>query len=140
MIVGLLRSPGPCQVLMIPTPPAMNQPVLRLGCWELDKSKEGREAIFELFKSGAVHVTILKGQREVQSLVSLQMEDFQTAGKKIAAYAHILALTLQDRENKQDMSNPRESFLFGLLGCWELDKSKEGREAIFTLERPSFNP
>jgi hypothetical protein len=46
------------------------------------------------------------GETLVQSLVSLQMEDFQTAGKKI---------------------------LFGLLGCWELDKSKEGREAIFEL-------
>ncbi|CAG8040464.1 unnamed protein product [Penicillium salamii] len=38
------------------------------------------------------------GETLVQSLVSLQMENFQTAGKKIAAYAHILALTLQDRE------------------------------------------
>ncbi|KAJ5449140.1 E3 ubiquitin ligase domain of unknown function DUF908 [Penicillium cf. griseofulvum] len=36
------------------------------------------------------------GETLVQSLVSLQMENFQTAGKKIAAYAHILALTLQD--------------------------------------------
>ncbi|KAJ5138802.1 uncharacterized protein N7515_003650 [Penicillium bovifimosum] len=38
------------------------------------------------------------GETLVQSLVSLQMEDFQTAGKKIAAYAHILALTIQDRD------------------------------------------
>lgn len=38
------------------------------------------------------------GETLVQSLVSLQMEDFQTAGKKIAAYAHILALVLQDRD------------------------------------------
>ncbi|KAJ5102585.1 hypothetical protein N7532_003114 [Penicillium argentinense] len=37
------------------------------------------------------------GETLVQSLVSLQMENFQTAGKKIAAYAHILALVLQDR-------------------------------------------
>jgi E3 ubiquitin-protein ligase HUWE1 len=36
------------------------------------------------------------GETLVQSLVSLQMEDFQTAGKKVAAYAHILALVLQD--------------------------------------------
>ena len=34
------------------------------GCRELDKSKESREAIFELFKSGEVHVRILKGQCE----------------------------------------------------------------------------
>lgn len=38
------------------------------------------------------------GETLVQSLVSLQMENFQTAGKKVAAYAHILALVLQDRE------------------------------------------
>ncbi|KAJ5949254.1 hypothetical protein N7454_000838 [Penicillium verhagenii] len=38
------------------------------------------------------------GETLVQSLVSLQMENFETAGKKVAAYAHILALVLQDRE------------------------------------------
>lgn len=38
------------------------------------------------------------GEILVQSLVSLQMENFQTAGKKIAAYAHLLALVLQDRD------------------------------------------
>ncbi|OJJ40648.1 hypothetical protein ASPWEDRAFT_102518 [Aspergillus wentii DTO 134E9] len=38
------------------------------------------------------------GEILVQSLVSLQMENFQAAGKKVAAYAHILALVLQDRD------------------------------------------
>lgn len=38
------------------------------------------------------------GETLVQSLVSLQMENLQTAGKKVAAYAHILALVLQDRD------------------------------------------
>ncbi|KAF5864652.1 hypothetical protein ETB97_006929 [Aspergillus alliaceus] len=38
------------------------------------------------------------GEILVQSLVSLQMENFQTAGKKVAAYAHLLALVVQDRE------------------------------------------
>ncbi|KAF9888103.1 hypothetical protein FE257_009239 [Aspergillus nanangensis] len=38
------------------------------------------------------------GEILVQSLVSLQMENFQTAGKKVAAYAHLLALVLQDRD------------------------------------------
>lgn len=38
------------------------------------------------------------GEILVQSLVSLQMEDFHAAGKKIAAYAHLLALVLQDRD------------------------------------------
>ncbi|KAL4941228.1 hypothetical protein BDV06DRAFT_6413 [Aspergillus oleicola] len=38
------------------------------------------------------------GELLVQSLVSLQMENFQTAGKKVAAYAHLLALVVQDKE------------------------------------------
>ncbi|KAL4919991.1 hypothetical protein BDW62DRAFT_29548 [Aspergillus aurantiobrunneus] len=38
------------------------------------------------------------GELLVQSLVSLQMEDFQAAGKKVAAYAHLLALVVQDRD------------------------------------------
>lgn len=38
------------------------------------------------------------GETLVQSLVSLQMENFQAAGKKIAAYAHLLALVIQDRD------------------------------------------
>lgn len=51
------------------------------------------------------------GETLVQSLVSLQMENFQTAGRKIAAYAHILALVLQDR----DMYN---ATLDELKGCF----------------------
>ncbi|KAL4979162.1 hypothetical protein BDW66DRAFT_118973 [Aspergillus desertorum] len=38
------------------------------------------------------------GELLVQSLVSLQMEDFQAAGRKVAAYAHLLALVVQDKE------------------------------------------
>ncbi|KAE8349729.1 ubiquitin-protein ligase [Aspergillus coremiiformis] len=38
------------------------------------------------------------GEILVQSLVSLQMENFQAAGKKVAAYAHLLALVIQDRD------------------------------------------
>jgi E3 ubiquitin-protein ligase HUWE1 len=38
------------------------------------------------------------GEILVQSLVSLQMENFQAAGKKVAAYAHLLALVVQDRD------------------------------------------
>ncbi|KAL4780721.1 hypothetical protein BJX76DRAFT_360559 [Aspergillus varians] len=38
------------------------------------------------------------GELLVQSLVSLQMENFQAAGKKVAAYAHLLALVVQDRD------------------------------------------
>ncbi|KAF7117728.1 hypothetical protein CNMCM5793_006884 [Aspergillus hiratsukae] len=38
------------------------------------------------------------GEILVQSLVSLQMENFQAAGKKVAAYAHLLALVLQDKD------------------------------------------
>lgn len=53
------------------------------------------------------------GEILVQSLVSLQMEDFQAAGKKIAAYAHLLALVLQDR----DMYN---ATLEELKACFEI--------------------
>ena len=38
------------------------------------------------------------GEILVQSLVSLQTENFETAGKKVAAYAHLLALVVQDRD------------------------------------------
>ncbi|KAI9839475.1 MAG: hypothetical protein M1819_002100 [Sarea resinae] len=39
------------------------------------------------------------GETLVQSLISLQIdEDFRPAGKKIAAYAHLLALVLQEKE------------------------------------------
>ncbi|KAF7592465.1 hypothetical protein BBP40_000246 [Aspergillus hancockii] len=38
------------------------------------------------------------GEILVQSLVSLQMENLQAAGKKVAAYAHLLALVVQDRD------------------------------------------
>ncbi|KAF7177006.1 hypothetical protein CNMCM7691_004547 [Aspergillus felis] len=38
------------------------------------------------------------GEILVQSLVSLQMENFQVSGKKVAAYAHLLALVLQDKD------------------------------------------
>ncbi len=39
------------------------------------------------------------GETLVQSLISFQMdEDFRSAGKKIAAYANLLALVLQERE------------------------------------------
>lgn len=38
------------------------------------------------------------GETLVQSLVSLEMESLRDSGKKIAAYAHLLALVLQDRE------------------------------------------
>ena len=53
------------------------------------------------------------GEILVQSVVSLQMEDFQMAGKKIAAYAHLLALVLQDR----DMYN---ATLEQLKDCFEV--------------------
>ncbi|KAI9369255.1 hypothetical protein BJX61DRAFT_545768 [Aspergillus egyptiacus] len=38
------------------------------------------------------------GELLVQSLVSLQVENFQAVGKKVAAYAHLLALAVQDRD------------------------------------------
>ncbi|KAL2835186.1 hypothetical protein BDW59DRAFT_4863 [Aspergillus cavernicola] len=38
------------------------------------------------------------GELLVQSLVSLQMENLQAGGKRVAAYAHLLALVVQDKE------------------------------------------
>lgn len=55
------------------------------------------------------------GETLVQSLVSLQMENFETAGKKIAAYAHLLALVLQDRDmynaTTEELKDGFETFL-----------------------------
>ncbi|KAL3479873.1 hypothetical protein BJX99DRAFT_53548 [Aspergillus californicus] len=52
------------------------------------------------------------GELLVQSLVSLQVEDFQAAGKKVAAYAHLLALVVQDVEfYKATLAELKECFL-----------------------------
>ncbi len=59
----------------------------------------------DLIFAAVVKASDPKGMREeigetvVQSLVSLQLdEDFRPQGKKIAAYAHLLALLLQDKD------------------------------------------
>jgi E3 ubiquitin-protein ligase HUWE1 len=57
------------------------------------------------------------GETIVQSLLSLQMEDdFRPAGKKIASYAHLLGLVLQDQDFYQaTLPELKENFR-GLLG------------------------
>ena len=68
------------------------------------------------------------GETLVQSLVSLQMEDFQAADKKIAAYAHLLALVLQDRDMyNATLDELKESFstLVGFVRIPSTDKTTD---------------
>ena len=57
------------------------------------------------------------GETLVQSLISFQMdEDFRSAGKKIAAYANLLALVLQEREFYDATLDELKSNFAALLG------------------------
>lgn len=57
------------------------------------------------------------GETLVQSLISLQMdEDFRPAGKKIASYANLLALVLQDKDFYESTVGQIVEYLEPLLG------------------------
>ncbi|CAG8876549.1 unnamed protein product [Penicillium nalgiovense] len=71
------------------------------------------------------------GETLVQSLVSLQMEDFQTAGKKIAAYAHILALTLQDRDMYRATLEELKDCFSTFLGFIKLPTPEKAEQETF---------
>jgi E3 ubiquitin-protein ligase HUWE1 len=71
------------------------------------------------------------GEVLVQSLVSLQMENFQTAGKKIAAYAHILALTLQDREMYVETLEELKDCFSTFLGFIKLPTPEKADQETF---------
>lgn len=71
------------------------------------------------------------GETLVQSLVSLQMENFQTAGKKIAAYAHILALTLQDRDMYQATLEELKDCFSTFLGFIKLPTPEKADQETF---------
>jgi E3 ubiquitin-protein ligase HUWE1 len=71
------------------------------------------------------------GETLVQSLVSLQMENFQTAGKKIAAYAHILALTLQDRDMYVATLEELKSCFSTFLGFIKLPTPEKADQETF---------
>ncbi|KAJ5567262.1 hypothetical protein N7535_006568 [Penicillium sp. DV-2018c] len=71
------------------------------------------------------------GETLVQSLVSLQMENFQTAGKKIAAYAHILALTIQDRDMYNATREELKDCFSTFLGFVKLPKPEKAEQETF---------
>ena len=70
--------------------------------------------------SKAVDATTMRreiGETLVQSLISFQMdEDFRSAGKKIAAYANLLALVLQDHSFYEATLEELKSNFSSLLG------------------------
>lgn len=71
------------------------------------------------------------GETLVQSLVSLQMENFQTAGRKIAAYAHILALVLQDRDMYTATLEELKDCFSTFLGFIKLPSAEKGADENF---------
>jgi len=69
------------------------------------------------------------GETLVQSLISFQMdEDFRPAGKKIAAYANLLALVIQDREFYEATLDELKSNFESLRGFIKIfpDQAAEG--------------
>ena len=69
------------------------------------------------------------GETLVQSIMSLQIEDdFRPAGKKIAAYAHLLALILRDKQFRDAALKELKDNLSTLLGFVKIfpDQSLEG--------------
>jgi E3 ubiquitin-protein ligase HUWE1 len=71
------------------------------------------------------------GEILVQSLVSLQMENFQAAGKKVAAYAHILALVLQDRDMYSATLGELKDCFTTLLGFIKLSPTDKSADDSF---------
>ncbi|KAF2105538.1 hypothetical protein BDV96DRAFT_655553 [Lophiotrema nucula] len=83
-------------------------------------------AIAKAPESGAIKSEI--GSTLVQSLISLQDEDFRPQGKKIAASAHLLALVIQEKDFYENIVEElKESFSI-LLGFIKIfpDQSPEG--------------
>jgi E3 ubiquitin-protein ligase HUWE1 len=69
------------------------------------------------------------GETLVQSLISLQMEDdLQPSGKKIAAYANLLALVLQDRQIYTATLEELKECFVTLLGFIKIPISDKGPE------------
>ena len=56
------------------------------------------------------------GETLVQSLISLQNDDFRPVGKKIASYANLLALVLQDRDFYEATSEQLTEYFGQFLG------------------------
>ncbi|RAL03966.1 E3 ubiquitin-protein ligase TOM1 [Aspergillus ibericus CBS 121593] len=70
------------------------------------------------------------GEILVQSLVSLQMENFQAAGKKVAAYAHLLALVVQDRDMYNATLGELKDCFTTFLGFIQVSPEKTSDESF----------
>ncbi|PWY87297.1 ubiquitin-protein ligase [Aspergillus sclerotioniger CBS 115572] len=70
------------------------------------------------------------GEILVQSLVSLQMENFQAAGKKVAAYAHLLALVVQDRDMYNATLGELKECFTTFLGFIQVSPEKTSDESF----------
>ncbi|PYH96257.1 ubiquitin-protein ligase [Aspergillus ellipticus CBS 707.79] len=70
------------------------------------------------------------GEILVQSLVSLQMENFQAAGKKVAAYAHLLALVVQDRDMYNATLGELKECFTTFLGFIQVSPEKSSDESF----------
>ncbi|KAL5365688.1 hypothetical protein BJX96DRAFT_18474 [Aspergillus floccosus] len=70
------------------------------------------------------------GEILVQSLVSLQMDNFQAAGKKVAAYAHLLALVLQDRDMYSATLGELKECFTTFLGFIQVPSEKTADESF----------
>ncbi len=69
------------------------------------------------------------GETLVQSLISLQEDDFRPIGKKIASYAHLLALVLQDREFYEATLDQLTEFFAQFLGFIKIHPDQPADEA-----------
>ena len=69
------------------------------------------------------------GETLVQSLISLQDDDFRPAGKKIASYANLLALVVQDREFYEATQDQLTDFFEPLLGFIKIHPEQPAEEA-----------
>ncbi|GIC90824.1 E3 ubiquitin-protein ligase TOM1 [Aspergillus udagawae] len=70
------------------------------------------------------------GEILVQSLVSLQMDNFQVAGKKVAAYAHLLALVLQDKDMYTATLDELKECFTTFLGFIKVSPEKSADESF----------
>jgi len=69
------------------------------------------------------------GETLVQSLISLQDDDFRPIGKKIASYANLLALVLQDREFYEATLDQLTEFFEQFLGFIKTHPDQPADEA-----------
>ncbi|KAI9677149.1 MAG: E3 ubiquitin- protein ligase upl1 [Trizodia sp. TS-e1964] len=69
------------------------------------------------------------GETLVQSLISLQDEDFRPSGKKVAAYAHLLGLILQDKNFYEATMEEIKQYFSVLLGFIKIYPEQSAEES-----------